>query len=195
MDRSGASEARLLLTKIAFAVTLLSVLSAPAAHAGLIGSTVNVGYYFADQQSEYCNLGDRVVGESVEYFDICAGLTHSRIQLDIADDYLEVTLVGLAFSAVDFNGYFLTPVGGPSVVDAYYAGGTMGITSLLMDNGGLWINLAGQSPGPKGSSPFNSYTARVGLVTSSVPEPGTVSLLAAGLVGLLRFHRRNRTAR
>jgi len=68
-----------------------------------------------------------------------------------------------------------------------YGGGTLNVTSLQVDNGRLWVNLAGQGTG---TATINFTTAAV----AAVPEPATLSLLGGGLLAVATRRNRRRQA-
>ena len=153
-----------------------------AAHAGLIGSTAKVDFYFPDTSSIYCSSGTTIVGAGVEYPSGCEGF--DGISIDIGDGLLTVSLHGgvEAWAPGLFNGFELDILGGLNIVSAAFAGGTMNFTNLFINDGDLWLDFAGQSAG---TAIFD-----IAISNSSVPEPGSIGLMGLGLIGLVGLRRK-----
>jgi hypothetical protein len=145
----------------------------------MLGSTVDLDWYYPDSSTLYCANGAAVVGGGVEYPAGCLGF--SPVSIDITDSGMTVTNpVGWATGA--FNGFNLSVLAGPGISAASYLGGTMGNTGLTLDASGLWVNFAGQG----GGTAYFSVTA--------IPEPGTYALLGLGLLGVAAAAQRRRRA-
>jgi hypothetical protein len=162
-----------------FVLGLLLAGAVPA-QAGLIGSDVDVTFYFPDMATVFCSNGTATVGAGVEYPSSCSGF--DPVSIDIGDNQIQVDTGGIGWSTGAFNGFLLSILSGPAITSATYGGGTMGVTDLEVDGGNLWVNFAGQSGG----------IALIDFETEQVPEPGTLGFLAVGLAGAAL--RRRRTA-
>lgn len=158
---------------------LAGLMSALAAQAGMLGSTVTVDFFYPDTSSFYCSNGSAVVGGGVEYGSSCSGF--DPIKIDISDTGMSVDTGGIGWAGGSFNGFHLSVLSGPAITGASYIGGSMGVTSLTVDATGLWVNFAGQGGGEALFS------------ISAVPEPETYALMGLGLVGVAAVVRRRRS--
>lgn len=162
-------------------VVVAGLMSAFAAQAGMLGSTVSVDFFFPDTSTVYCTNGSAVVSGGVEYPGSCSGF--DPVKIDISDAGMTVDTGGSTWADGAFNGFRLTVLSGPAISAASYLGGSMGVTSLTVDAGSLWVNFAGVSPG--GVAEFS---------LSAVPEPETYAMLLLGLAGVAAAVRRQRNA-
>ena len=162
-------------------LALLAVLLSPmAANADLIGATVNQGFYFPDSSSLHCDNGNALVGAGVEYPSGCGGF--GPVVTDIFDTYFTVDTGGASWASGAFNGFLLSIQDGLDFLSASYGGGTMGVSSLSIVDGGLWVNFQGQLGG----------VATINFTNSAVPEPGTLALLGIGLLGMAAARRKKK---
>lgn len=146
-----------------------------SANASLIGADVNQSWYYPDTSSFYCDSGNATVGAGIEFTD-CGG--YQPNSTDVTASQLIVTSSSLFSSGSGFNGFLLSIISGPAIVSASYAGGTMDVTSLLVDTSGLWVNFEGNSSG--GVAYIDYFTAS----SNVVPAPATLALFGLGLAGL-----------
>ena len=82
------------------------------AQAGLLGSTVNVDFFYPDTSTLFCSNGNAVVGGGVEYASSCSGF--GPVAIDISDAGMTVGTGGVPWSTGSFNGFHLTVVSGPA---------------------------------------------------------------------------------
>ena len=76
--------------------------TALSAHAGLVGSTVNLKFYFPDSSTVFCDSGNAVVGAGVEFPAGCSGF--SPVSIDITDFGFTVNTGGSTWAGGAFNG-------------------------------------------------------------------------------------------
>jgi PEP-CTERM motif len=164
------------------AISLVTALLVTAtAHAGLVGSSVNVTFYYPDTSTVYCDSGNAVVGAGVEYPSGCSGF--SGVSIDVQDNGLTVSLSG-SWDNTPFNGFRLDALGGIDFTSVTYQASTMGLTNLAINGGDLWLNFAGQNGGTA------NFTFTTNAAPSQVPEPGSLALLGLGLIGLVAARKR-----
>src|SRR5262245_53213633 len=93
--------------KLALLIGMALVSAAPlGANAGLLGATVNVDFYYPDQNTLYCSNGSAVVGAGVEYPGSCPGF--DPVVIDISDGQITVDTGGNSWAGGTINGFLLT---------------------------------------------------------------------------------------
>jgi hypothetical protein len=156
------------------------------AHAGLIGSTVDVKKFVPDLSSLFADAGSSTVSAAVEY------PSFSSLSFDITDTQI---LVGWAspgnsnFASTAFNGYEFV-FSGVTITGATVNKNStfLGSPAINIVGNNIFVNYAGLNTGAGPTTSIIDVTTS----TSSVPEPGTLMLLSAGLLGLgFQYKRRS----
>jgi len=148
------------------------------AQAGLTGATVDVIYYYPDLSTVYADLGDAVVGSSVEYPNF-----QNQLSIDVADESLTFTqLSDTPYAAATFNGFELNILpGGPELTSVSLdPSSTFDLSSFGLANGGssVFLNLQGQNI-PEGDTIILDFTS-----AAFVPEPATWAMMLIGFGGV-----------
>jgi hypothetical protein len=160
---------------------LLAALLCLPAHAGLIGSTIDVRKYLPDLATLSADYGPKIVSGSVEY------PSAGSLSMDITDTQILIGWPGpgnLGFASTAFNGYeFL--FSGVTIAGATVNGSStfLGSPAINIVGNNIFVNYSGLQTG---NGPTTSIID-VTTAASGVPEPGTLTLLAAGLL-VLGFH-------
>jgi hypothetical protein len=161
-----------------------ALLAAPLclpAHAGLIGSTVDVRNLFPNLATLSTDFGSKTVSGSVEY------PSAGSFSMDITDTQILIGWPGpgnLSFSATAFNGYeFL--FSGVTIAGATVNGSSTfsGNPAISVVGNNIFLNYSGVNTGTGPTTSIIDVTT----AASGVPEPGTLTLLGAGLL-VLGFH-------
>ncbi len=165
-------------------------LSIPA-HAGLIGSTVDVRDYYPNLSTLISDGGSTTVSNALEYANI------NSFAIDITDTQILIEWSGATgnrgFTGAAFNGFeFL--FSGVSIAGATVNGNStfLGNPAISIVGNNIFLNYSGVNTGGSPNSPTISI---IDITTSSstVPEPGTPTMLGAGLLGLGFWYKRRST--
>jgi len=157
------------------------------AHAGLIGSTVDLQAFYPNLSTMTADYGSKTVSSSVEYpvaGDLSVNITDTQVVLGWPGPG------NLGFTASAFNGYeFL--FSGVTIASATVNGSSTFLASpaITIVGNNIFLNYSGVNTG---TGPTTSIID-VATSASGVPEPGTLTLLGAGLLGLC-FHYKRRSA-
>jgi hypothetical protein len=167
--------------------------------AGLLGSTVDVSVLFPDQATLFLDAGNKVVGDQIEYPVGSFSSYNANLSVDITDTQIIVSLNGTdtLFSSATFNGLAITDLSG-SFASALGDGSSgFNPNNITIVGNTLFLNFQGIPTSQAGDiSTIDIETAATTepepgtTPTTDVPEPVTVALFGAGLVGLGLMRRR-----
>lgn len=181
---------------------IASVLSASGqAQAGLIGSTVNLGYRYQASATDplQTTLDSVLVGGGVEAtcpgaFNLCTMLTASTQTVDIGDASITYRYVGggSGFNPAYINGFDFQALNlGSAITDIDFSTDIAGLdlsrVSFTADS--VQIHMQGLAL----LAPGNTFTVR--LFAATVPEPGTALLVALALAAMAVARRRGSSHR
>lgn len=155
-----------------------------SSHAALLGSTVDVDFYFPDISSLFCNSGSAVVGAGVEYAAGCSGF--SPVSIDVTGTQVIVDSGGFGWSSGSFNGFVMSILSGPTITSLAYnlTLSTMGSTGISFTGTSMSFNFASQG---SGTAVFD-----IGTGLSEVPIPAALPLLGSALGFMALAGRRKR---
>jgi hypothetical protein len=156
------------------------------AHASLIGSTVDVRNYYPNLATLISDAGSTTVSGALEYPNVAS------FAMDITDTQILIEWAGpgnSSFTGAAFNGFeFL--FSGVTIAGATVNGSNtfLGSPAINIVGNNIFLNYSGVQTGTGPTTSIIDVTTSA----SGVPEPGTLTLLAAGLLGLgFRYKRRS----
>ncbi len=176
--------------KLLGALATVLLIGPMAAHATLLGATVNVSAYYPTVGNLYQAGPDVVVSNAIEYPMGTFGSYNPSWQIDITDTQIRITNTGgtgFPYLNAAFNGWVLTMVSGPAITGGSVAvGSQFNPNSITLVGNQLFLNY-------QGVTGEGTLTSIIDIRTgASVPEPGTLALLGAGLLGVFFARRRKR---
>ena len=173
------------------ALLIASGTSIPA-QAGLIGDSVHLYSVFPTSGTIDLDMGTATVGAGIEYLPASFSDRSNAFTLDITNSQIILTYVLTspnAFTALAFNGFKLSFLTGPSLISvAADISSTFNPVSLSLVGGDLFMDYSGVTVSPGQVSIINVSSA----ASTSVPEPGTLTLFATALAGLVAVRRRRK---
>jgi hypothetical protein len=175
----------------------LAVAAIPSpAEAGLIGKQLDAVYYVPDTSTPYAQASftpsSFTVGSGQETDGLVEGVTH--LLVDFSDSTLTITLTTTlttpTWGGAPFNGIIFTSPGPLGI-----AGATVNPTTTMsgFDNSRVSFDTDQIFINWNGLSYVNGTVVTVDF--ASVPEPATMAVLGAGLLGLAAVRRHGRRAR
>jgi hypothetical protein len=163
------------------------LLTGGVAHAGLIGSTVNVSAAAMPTTPPFVvEPGARRVTDAVEYLPGSFVRYNDSIAVDITDSQFILSIVPPAnFTPVAFNGFILRVVSGPDILDAIInsASAFQPVGIEIRDGNQLVLNYQGVNVTSGQARLMSIIDVRTG--SNAVPEPASSLLLGIGILALL----------
>jgi hypothetical protein len=169
-------------------VAVLFGVATGSAHAGLLGSTVNVSAYYPDSITIYQAGPNTTVTGAIEYPTGTFTAYNPSWQIDITDTQITISDTrgtGFPYQVASFNGWILSVLSGPSILSAVADGASqfnpVGIS--IVNGNQLFLNFSGVAGPASGTSIIDITT---------VPEPASLVLLGLGMVGIALLTRHPR---
>lgn len=156
------------------------------AHAGLLGSTVDIRHLIPDTATINADGGSATVSGAVEYSNFVS------FSVDITDTQILFTWPGpgnAGFATTAFNGYEYL-FSGVTITGATVNGSStfLGSPAITIVGNNIFANYSGLQTGNGPTTSIIDVTTS----TSGAPEPGTLTLPGAGLLGLgFRYKQRS----
>lgn len=175
---------------ITCAAVACALAASPASAAGLLGASVTGQLLFPDINTTFSNPSTTTVGAGVEFLPGSFGAPAS---IDIGDSTITYfsNFVGGSYAPGSFNGYRFDFAGINITSLSLAQGSTFAPLEYFIQDGAVFINVAGQTPGG-GVAIFNVTSAAIG---NAVPEPATWALLILGFGAVGIAMRRRVTTR
>ncbi len=156
------------------------------AHAGLLGSTVDVKKLYPDQLTLILDAGSTTVSSALEYADV------TSFSVDITDTQILIghpTPGNISFTGAAFNGFELL-FSGVTIAGATVNGSStfLGSPGISIVGNNIFLDYSNVNTGGGPTTSIIDVTTPA----SGAPEPGTLTLLGAGLLGLgFRYKQRS----
>jgi hypothetical protein len=179
------------LTVVALAACVATAAIPTTAEAGLIGKQMDAVYYYPDTSTPYAQASftpsSFTVGPGQETDGNVEGVTH--LLVDFSDSMLTITLQTTlstpTWGTAPFNGIIFTSPGPLGIVGAAVDPAT---TMAGFDNSRISFDADQILVNWNGLPYVNGTVVKVDFAV--VPEPATMALLGAGLLGLAAARRR-----
>jgi hypothetical protein len=183
------------MLKTALGVALAAALiAAGPAHAGLVGSTVDVTAYFPTQASPLSDGGVQTVGAGVEYPFGSFPSYQNQSSVDLDDTQIVIDGIFGQVVPATFNGFGITSLTGQHIVVAVAnPASTLLPVSLNIVGNELFVGFQGTLTTGETEAIIDIRTAPIG--GSGTPEPATWALMLLGTAGMgLALRRARRLA-
>jgi hypothetical protein len=173
------------LTQPLMAVLFLSAASGLGMATSILGDTVTIEYLYPDSSTQF---GLSATG-TVTASGVTLNLFGNQTVTVFGTDVQMLGTISSGFASAAFNGVSIQDLTNPAAFTGYSLDpattiGAFNISDVSITSGLLYINYQGLST-PQGSLAQVDFTS-----ASSVPEPGTLPLIAAGLLGAAGLYRR-----